>query len=241
MNIPLEEVHPNPNQPRKHFDEEALQELADSIKVHGVLMPILVRPEDGKYVIVAGERRWRASKMAGLKEIPCTVSLKDDRELFEASIVENVQRKDLSPLEEATAYKQLLDMLGSVVAVAERVGKARATVSNMLRLFKLPESGLVSLREGKMGVAQALTILSAPPHLQDGLVNLVNEKNLQPSALRNIFKPTDGAYENYRPEVPKTVDMVAAEVEVVKRINGKRTQFTAAVCPECAFEFEVDS
>jgi len=156
------EVQPNELQPRRTFDEEALQELADSIAVHGVLQPILVRSlPGGGYRIVAGERRWRASRMAGLSEIPAVVKEMTDREEFEAALVENLQRTDLNPVEEALGYRQLKEEYGlTQEQIAKSVSKSRPAVANAMRLLALPEKVLALLRENKLTAGHAKPILS---------------------------------------------------------------------------------
>ena len=137
--VDIDLVSPNPNQPRKHFDEDALNELADSIKKHGLIMPIVVnRMADGKYMIIAGERRYRASRIAGKTKIPVVVREYDDRQIKEISLIENLQREDLNPIEAATAMKQLMDEYHlTQEELAERIGKSRPAVTNTLRLLSL--------------------------------------------------------------------------------------------------------
>src|SRR5512133_4083877 len=138
--LPLEAIERNPEQPRKRFDELKLEELANSIREHGVVEPILVRKDGGKYRILAGERRWRAAQRAGLREIPAVVREASEREAFELALVENLQRADLNAIEEAEAYDVLLtDHRLTQEEIAKRVGKERSTVANSLRLLKLPE------------------------------------------------------------------------------------------------------
>lgn len=168
-NIDVEEIEPNPNQPRVHFDEDTLKELADSIRVIGVLQPILVRPTPEKskaFEIIAGERRWRASKIAKLKLIPAIVRETDDLLSVEQALVENLHRQDLTPLEEAAAYKQLLDDFSMThEQVAEKVGKSRSVISNSLRLLALAPSILQLLADGRLsgGHARALLALTDRP------------------------------------------------------------------------------
>ena len=141
VNVRLSDIEPNRNQPRKVFDEEALQELADSIAKHGLIQPIVVRPEaNGTYRIIAGERRWRACRMAGLSEVPVAIKEIDDRALMEMALIENLQREDLNAIEEAKGYKTLMDTYGLTQAeVSESVGKSRSAVANTLRLLILNE------------------------------------------------------------------------------------------------------
>ena len=154
-------IEPKTDQPRKTFDEEALAGLASSISAHGLLQPILVRPlPNDRYQIVAGERRWRASKMAGLTEIPAIVIEQDDAEAAEISLIENIQRQDLNPLEEAMAYRALMDNFDlTQEQLSERVGKSRPAIANALRLLDLPEEVLVMLRDGAITAGHARTLL----------------------------------------------------------------------------------
>jgi ParB family chromosome partitioning protein len=163
---PIEALKPNPDQPRKTFGQAELSELAESIRDKGVLQPILVRPhpkEDGVWQIVAGERRWRASQLARLTQVPVIVREMDDVAVFEVAIIENVQRADLNPLEEADAYRMLMERFGRTQdAVAGVVGKSRSHVANTLRLLQLPEEVLWYVRNGKMSAGHARALITAP-------------------------------------------------------------------------------
>ena len=162
--IPTTEIRPNPQQPREHFDEEALAGLADSIREVGILQPVLVRAgEDGGYELIAGERRWRAARRVGLPTIPAMVRVADDAAMLQHAIVENVQREELNPLEEAAAYQQLIeDFSLTHDDVATRVGKSRATITNTLRLLQLPPSIQRSLKEGTIRMGHARALLGTP-------------------------------------------------------------------------------
>jgi len=162
--IPIDLVQRNPQQPRKHFDEAELNELASSIRTHGVLQPILVRPiADGRYEIVAGERRWRAAQRAGLHSIPAVIRELNEVEVLEIAIVENVQRTDLNPIEEAQGFQALIDRFGRTQEeIAEAVGKSRPHIANMLRLLKLPEDLQEMVRDGRLSAGHARAILTAP-------------------------------------------------------------------------------
>lgn len=159
--LPLSEIVPNKEQPRKTFDEGALQELADSITQHGVLQPLLVRPlPEGGYQLVAGERRWRASRMAGLKEVPVVVKDLSDVETMEIAIIENLQREDLNPIEEAEGLQALIDRCGFTQdEVATSVGKSRPAIANSLRLLKLPPEVRDMTREGVISAGHARALL----------------------------------------------------------------------------------
>jgi ParB family transcriptional regulator, chromosome partitioning protein len=162
--IPIDLVQRNPGQPRKHFDENELTDLANSIRAHGVLQPILVRPIPGnKFEIVAGERRWRAAQRAGLHSIPAVVRDLNEVEVLEIAIVENVQRMDLNPIEEAQGFQALIDRFGRTQEeIAEAVGKSRPHIANMLRLLKLPEDLQEMVRDGRLSSGHARAILTAP-------------------------------------------------------------------------------
>ena len=163
---PIESLKPNPDQPRKIFDREDLEELAASSRDKGGLQPILVRAhpkEDGVWQIIAGERRWRAAQLARLTEAPIIVKEMDDVAVFEVAIIENVQRTDLNPLEEADAYRMLMERFGRTQdAVAGVVGKSRSHVANTLRLLQLPEEVLWFVRHGKMSAGHARALITAP-------------------------------------------------------------------------------
>ena len=163
---PIESLRPNPDQPRKIFDRDDLEELAASIRDKGVLQPILVRShpkEDGVWQIIAGERRWRAAQLARLTEAPIIVKEMDDVAVFEVAIIENVQRADLNPLEEADAYRTLMERFGRTQdAVAGVVGKSRSHVANILRLLQLPEGVLQHVRTGKLSAGHARALITAP-------------------------------------------------------------------------------
>jgi ParB family chromosome partitioning protein len=162
--LPIDLVQRNPGQPRKHFDEGELTELANSIRTHGVLQPILVRPiPGGKYEIVAGERRWRAAQRAGLHSIPAVIRELNEVEVLEIAIVENVQRTDLNPIEEAQGFQALIDRFGRTQEeIAEAVGKSRPHIANMLRLLKLPDDLQEMVRDGRLSSGHARAILTAP-------------------------------------------------------------------------------
>ncbi len=161
MLLRLSSIEPNKDQPRKQFDEDALMELADSIRQHGVIQPLLVRPLDnGMYQLVAGERRWRASRMAGLMEVPVVIRDLSDHEAMEIALIENLQRKDLNVIEEAMGYRQLMEKYDMTQEkVAERVGKSRPAVANALRLLNLPEQVIDMVKAGEVTAGHARALL----------------------------------------------------------------------------------
>jgi ParB family transcriptional regulator, chromosome partitioning protein len=161
LSLPIEAIERNPEQPRKRFEEAKLEELAASIREHGIVEPILVRKDGTKYRILAGERRWRAAQRAGLKEVPAILREATDREAFELALVENIQRADLNAIEEAEAYDVLLSDHGlTQEEIAKRVGKERSTVANALRLLKLPEEVREAVRGGQLDMGHARALLS---------------------------------------------------------------------------------
>lgn len=159
--VPIEKIEPNKSQPRKHFEEDALNELADSIKKVGLLNPLLVRQKDGYYEIIGGERRWRASKIAGLTELPVIILELNDKEVAEISLIDNLQREDLNPIEEALAYKRLIDEFDlKQDEVADRVSKSRVTITNSMRLLKLEDKIQQMLIEGMLSSGHARALLA---------------------------------------------------------------------------------
>ncbi|MBQ9911346.1 MAG: ParB/RepB/Spo0J family partition protein [Lachnospiraceae bacterium] len=180
QNVKIRLVEPNRDQPRKAFDEESLKELADSIALHGVIQPLIVRKKDEHFEIIAGERRWRAAKLAGLKEIPVIVKDYTEEEIAEISLIENIQRSDLNPIEEAEAYDKLIKGYGlTQEALAERVSKNRAVIANALRLLRLPQDVRALLENGSLSTGHAKAILGAETgELQSEIAKTVVEKGL---------------------------------------------------------------
>jgi ParB family chromosome partitioning protein len=162
LEVPLDSIIPNSRQPRSYFDIAALDELADSIREHGILQPLVVRPiQEGRYELIAGERRLRAASIAGLRTVPALVRSADDQKLLELALIENLQREDISAIESARAYQQLVDRFGlTQEEIAKRVGKSRATVANSMRLLKLPEPAQDSIEQGEATEGQLRPILA---------------------------------------------------------------------------------
>ena len=162
VTININDIEPNRDQPRKDFDETALAELADSISQHGLIQPIVVKPTiDGTYSIIAGERRWRACRMAGITEVPVIIKVADEQSLMEMALIENLQREDLNAVEEALGYRSLIDGYGLTQdEVAKRMGKSRSAVTNALRLLNLNEAELEALRRGTISAGHARALLS---------------------------------------------------------------------------------
>jgi ParB family transcriptional regulator, chromosome partitioning protein len=175
VELPVDQLQPGAHQPRRNFDPEQLESLADSIRAQGVVQPIVVRPVNGgRYEIVAGERRWRAAQKVGLKNIPAVVRNMEDRAAMAVALVENIQRADLNPLEEATALKRLIDEVGLThEQCSEAVGRSRVQVTNLLRLFELNEDVQNLLRSGKLSLGHAKVLLGVTGARQSSLANLV--------------------------------------------------------------------
>lgn len=186
--LDLASLEANPNQPRVDFSDSEIAELSESIKTLGVLQPILVRPFAGKYQIVAGERRFRAATKAGLSQVPVIIRELSDKETLEVAIVENVQRQNLNPIEEAKGYQRLMDEFSlTAQEVAERVGKERATVANVVRILKLPQQVQDLVREGKLSIGHAKAILTVKePSAQISLAHKVIGEGLSVRALESI-------------------------------------------------------
>ena len=161
VSLPISQVEPGLNQPRKRFDQDALDDLTESIRIHGIIQPLTVRRlATGYYQIIAGERRWRAAKAAGLSEVPAVIIEADDRKVMELALIENLQREDLNPAEEARGYQTLMEEYGlTQEQVAQQMGKSRPAVTNTLRLLALPEDLLVLVEEGKLSAGHALSLI----------------------------------------------------------------------------------
>lgn len=161
--VPIEDIFPNPDQPRTHFNESELKELSDSILEHGVLQPLLVRKKNNGYEIIAGERRYQASKLAGLEELPVIIKDVDDQEMLAIALIENLQRSDLNPIEEAKGYRQLINSSGMTQeALSKAVSKSRSAITNSLRILDLPEQVQQYIFDGKLTAGHARAILAVP-------------------------------------------------------------------------------
>lgn len=201
--LKISEIEPNRSQPRKDFDENSLSDLAQSISQHGLLQPLLVRPLPiGGYQIVAGERRYRACRMAGLTEVPVTIRELSDTETMELALIENLQREDLSPIEEALGYKALIDEHGfSQEEVATSVGKSRPAIANSLRILKLPDSVLEYVKQDKIsaGHARALLMLDNEEDMFE-LAELIYKKDLSVRQAEKLAKKKPEVVEDTQPE-----------------------------------------
>ena len=226
MMVPVEKVRPNPDQPRRDFPPEALEELAASIRARGVIQPLIVRAdksEPGMYEIVAGERRWRAAQLAKLHDIPVLVRAFSDTEVLEVAIIENIQRADLNPVEEALAYKQLMDRFGHTQEkLAEGLSKSRSHIANAMRLLQLPEEVLGYLREGKLtaGHARALITTENPADLARKVIAQgLSVREVERLAKAPAKKP--GGSGGARPRVEKDADTRALEQDLSANLKMK--------------------
>ena len=230
--LPIHKVEPNPDQPRQDFDEEELQALSESIETHGVVQPLTVREVgSGYYQIIAGERRWRAARMAGLSEIPAVIIEADDKKVMELALIENLQRQDLNPIEEALGYTSLMNDYGLTQEdTAKRVGKSRPAVANALRLLSLPEDITEMVRSGKLTAGHARAVLSIKDHKkQIEAAKKIANLGLSVRQAELLCKNMEKQPQSQKP-VTLAVDYVA-ECEKslskqlgrgVKIINGKR-------------------
>ena len=221
VSLPISQVEPGLNQPRKRFDPEALAELADSIREHGIIQPLTVRRlSSGYYQIIAGERRWRAAKQAGLDEVPAVIIEADDRKVMEIGLIENLQREDLNPAEEARGYQVLMNEYGMTQEqVAQRMGKSRPAVTNALRLLNLPEDLMALVEEGKLSAGHARALLGAPtPALQRQAAKAVLDKGLSVRQTEALVKALQ---KEKKPKV-RTEDMLAIYLADLEKNLGSQ-------------------
>lgn len=229
LDLDIELVRPNSEQPRTSFPEEELAELTQSIRMNGVVQPIIVREKNGEYQIVAGERRWRAAQRAELKQIPAVVREIDDDKMLEIALIENIQRQELNPVEESKAYQRLIDELGlTQQEVAERVGKTRTFIANYLRLLNLPKSILLLLEGSRLSVGHAKALLSVDDNkLQKSLANEILLKGLSvrdvEKAAKRMSRRTPAA------KAPRSTDPNIKKAETrLRRKFGTQVKILAA-------------
>ena len=225
MRLPVRLIDPNREQPRRAFDEEAMRELADSIAAVGVLQPIIVCREGERYSIVAGERRYRAARLAGLEEIPAIVRDWEKQTRLEAALIENLQRNDLNPVEEAMGVKNLMEETGMTQEkAAERLGKSRPAVANLLRLLNLPENVIQMLRDGRLSAGHARALVAVDKSKQEKLAQLCAAQGWSVRQFEKICQ----AAQNAEPEAPKVKekkDPQLKELETLARNTlGLRTK-----------------
>lgn len=202
--IPVSSIQPNRHQPRTVFDEESLNSLVESVRALGVLQPVLVRPADteGHFELIAGERRWRAARRAGLATIPAVVRTVEELGALEQAVVENLHRADLNPLEEAAAYQQLIEDFGlTQEQAAKRVGKSRSSVANLLRLFQLPPTVQRAISEGSLSAGHAKALLSTPDRaFQEALAKRIVAEDLSVRATEQILREREALEEQLAPD-----------------------------------------
>ena len=204
--LPVSAIHANRHQPRTVFDEEALNSLVESVRSLGVLQPVLVRPSEdaGQYELIAGERRWRAARRAGLQTIPAVVKAVEELGALEQAVVENLHRADLNPLEEAAAYQQLIDDFGlTQEQAAKRVGKSRSSVANLLRLFQLPPTVQRAISDGSVSAGHAKVLLSTPDRAyQEALAKRIVAEDLSVRATEQLIREREELEEQLAPTSP---------------------------------------
>ena len=226
--VKITQIEPNRDQPRKEFEKEALEELSDSIKQHGLIQPILVQDRKDHYEIIAGERRWRAARLAGLKEVPVIIRNYSEQEIVEISLIENLQRKDLNPIEEAMAYKKLMtdfDLKQEEVAV--KVSKSRSTITNSMRLLKLSKKVQDLVIKGKLSEGHARTLLSIEDSaVQDEVADKIIAENLSVRDVEKLVK-NYGKPAKEKPVVNKELDIFYQDIaEKLKQNLGTKVQIS---------------
>ncbi len=228
----VSEIEPKADQPRKYFDQEALEQLAESIKQHGLLQPIIVRESAGGfYQIIAGERRWRASKLAGLTEVPVIIMQADALKAAEIAIIENIQREDLNPYEEATAYRSLMEQYElTQEEVAEKVGKSRSAVANTMRLLELPEEVIDMLKTGDISAGHARALLGLKNKDEEVIVEVAKDILVRSLSVRDtemLVKKLNKLFEKQanEPDAPQKDDD-RLEVDYVKELERKAMTLT---------------
>ena len=221
VTLPISQVEPGLNQPRKRFDQEALDDLADSIRVHGIIQPLTVRRlASGYYQIIAGERRWRAAKAAGLAEVPVVIIEADDRKVMELGLIENLQREDLNPAEEARGYQVLMEEYGlTQEQVAQRMGKSRPAITNTLRLLALPDDLMEMVESGVLSAGHARAILGAPTaSLQREAAKQVVERQLSVRQTETLIKALQ---RQKKEQTPPAGDLSLYLGELEKDLSGR--------------------
>lgn len=221
----LSDIEPNPSQPRREFDKEALSQLAESIAAHGLIQPIVVRSaENGYYQIIAGERRWRASKMAGLTEVPVLIMELDDKKAAQVAIIENVQREDLNPIEEAAAYRSLIKDYGMTQEeLSQKIGKSRSAVANSMRLLDLPEKVVALVKSGSLSAGHARALLSLKNPIRiEGAAETVIKKNLSVRETEALVKKLNKLEKQIEAETPTHVaPFVDYTAELAKKMTSR--------------------
>lgn len=229
VSLPIAQVEPGLKQPRKRFDEESLADLADSIRLHGIIQPLTVRRlASGYYQIIAGERRWRAAKLAGLAEVPAVIIEADDRKVMELGLIENLQREDLNPMEEAAGYHKLMEDFGlTQEECAQRVGKSRPAVANALRLLHLPEPIQAMVEDGRLSAGHARCLVPvADPALQQKIAEKVAGDELSVRQTEQLVKQLTRPAKEPKPQKPDPlgVDYAAVAAKELGDKLGRRVK-----------------
>lgn len=218
--VPLSAIVPNPYQPRRRFRESGLQELAASIRVHGVVEPVVVRPLGGEFQLVSGERRVRAARLAGLSSVPAVVRACDEREMAEVALVENLQREDLSPVEEAAAYQRLVEEFGwTQEAIGEKVGKSRSHIANLIRLLQLPASVLEAMDNGELTAAHGKVLLSVAEEERGRWATLAIEQGWSVAELSRRIEAAGRATSRVQPAQGSELHLESMAAELRRRIG----------------------
>ena len=224
LTLPIDKIEPNPDQPRNQFDEDTLQELSDSIKQYGMLQPILVTPKDDFYEIIAGERRWRAAKLAGLNEVPVMIRKYNENEVVEIALIENIQRDNLNPIEEAMAYKRLMEEFQlKQDEVAGKVSKSRAAITNSLRLLKLDPRVQKMLEEEMISTGHARALLAIDDEEQQFiLANKIFDEKLSVRETEKLVKALKNPKKEVKKEKPEHTFIYENIEEQIKNIMGTK-------------------
>ena len=223
IQVPIDQIRPNPYQPRKHFDEEKLNELAQSIKEHGIFQPIILKQAIQGYEIVAGERRYRAASIVGLAEVPAIIVEFTDQQMMEIALLENIQRENLNSIEEAKAYQMMMERLNlKQDELAKRIGKSRSYIANTLRLLQLPEMIQNYVLEGKITMGHARCLITLPQEKAESLAARCIEEGLSVRDVENIVKGIElGNSRKDRPKVEKPKEYVYVEGLLRKKFRTK--------------------
>lgn len=243
--LKISEIEPNKKQPRKTFSEEALNALAESILQHGIVQPLTVRPYGDGYQIVAGERRWRAAKIAGLKEVPVRIMELSDEQTAQIALIENLQREDLNPIEEALGYQQLIESYNMKQEdVAKQVGKARSSITNSLRLLTLPDDIKAQVRDGEISVGHCKVLIGvADEAKQRELAEKVIKDGISVRALEKLAKQAADGEKPPRPKPVRDTFLVEAEISLTDytgkpvRIDKSKDKYTLSI--DCKSEDEL--
>ena len=227
--VELDSIVPGPMQPRTHFDEAALESLAESIRSHGIVQPLLVRHKGDGYELVAGERRWRAAKLAGITRVPVVVKEVPDESLLEIALIENIQRENLNPIEEAQAYKKLIETVGlTQESLASRVGRDRSYITNYLRLLKLTDDVQQLVKEGRLSTGHARALLAlSHPDLQRRIARQVIDGGLSVRVTEQLVQKASEEKPARRPPLPIDPNIKAAETKL-RRALGTQVKILQA-------------